>query len=107
MIEPPPSRVLLSRMRAAQHDTRRRIGIIERQIVSRAERVMVTDRVKRRRNGRGASMWTRADVPIFQQYVAELTLARRGEIDARTRKFEWQELAIIALRSRHSGTAAP
>jgi hypothetical protein len=37
---------------------------------------------------------------------AELTLARLGEIDALTRKLEWQELAIVALRSRHSSTAA-
>jgi hypothetical protein len=49
----------------------------------------------------------RADGRLFQQHVAELTLARRGEIDALTRMLEWQELAIVARRSRHSDTAAP
>jgi hypothetical protein len=110
MIDSLSSRVLLARMEAgmeaAQHDTRRHLRIIERQIVSRAERMTVTDRVKRRQTGRGASIRTRADGRLFQQHVAELTLARLDEIDALTRKLEWQELAIVALRSRHSSTAA-
>jgi hypothetical protein len=107
MIEPLQQRMLLARMEAAEGDTRRHLRIIERQIVSRAERMTVTDRVKRQQPGRGASTWTRADERLFQQLVAELTLARRGEIDALTRKFERQELAIAALRSRPSSPAAP
>jgi hypothetical protein len=94
-------------METAEGDTRRRLRIIERQIVSRAERMTVTDRVRRRRLGRGASTGTRADVRLFRQLIAELTLARRGEIDALTRKLERQELAIAALRSRQSSPAAP
>ena len=77
MIEPLSSHVLLARMEAAQHETRSR------------------------RVNPDAHRWR-----LFQQHVAELTLARRGEIDALTRKLEWQELAIVALRSRHSSTAA-
>jgi len=106
MIEPLQQRMLLARMEAAEGDTRRHLRIIERQIVSRAERLTVTDRVKRRQPRRGASTWTRADERLFQQLVAELTLARRGEIDALTCKLERQELAIVVLRSRPSSPAA-
>ena len=48
MIEPMQQRMLQARMETAEGDTRRRLRIIERQIVSRAERMTVTDRVKRR-----------------------------------------------------------
>jgi hypothetical protein len=85
-------RTLQARMETAEGDTRRRLRIIERQIVSRAERMTVTDCVKRQPR-RGASTWTRADERLFQQLVAELTVARRGEIDALTRKLEREELA--------------
>lgn len=107
MIEPMQQRMLQARMETAEGDTRRRLRIIERQIVSRAERMTVTECVKRRQPRRGASTWTRADERLFQQLVVELTLARRGEIDALTRKLERQELAIAALRSRQSSPAAP
>jgi len=107
MIEPVQQRTLLARIETAEGDTRRRLRIIERQIVSRAERMTVTDCVKRRQPRRGASTWTRADERLFQQLVAELTLARRGEIDALTRKLERQELAIAELQSRQSSPAAP
>lgn len=60
----------------------------------------VTDRVKRRQTGRSTSTRTRADEQLFQQHVAEVELARRGEIDALTRKLERQKLAIAALQSR-------
>ena len=99
MIEPMQQR-LQAGMETAEGDTRRRLRIIERQIVSRAERMTVTECVKRRQPRRGASTWTRADERLFQQLVVELTLARRGEIDALTRKLERQELAIAALQSR-------
>jgi hypothetical protein len=88
MIEPMQQRILQAGMETAEGDTRRRLRIIERQIVSRAERMTVTECVKRRQPRRGASTWTRADERLFQQLVAELTLARRGEIDALTRKLE-------------------
>ena len=106
MIEPMQQR-LQAGMETAEGDTRRRLRIIERQIVSRAERMTVTECVKRRQPRRGASTWTRADERLFQQLVAELTLARRGEIDALTRKLERQELAIAELQSRQSSPAAP
>ncbi len=100
MIEPLQLRKLLARMEAAEGDTRRYLRTIERQIVCRAERMTVTDRVKRRQTGRSVSTRTRADEQLFQQHVAELALARRGEIDALTRKLERQKLAIAALQSR-------
>lgn len=100
MIEPSQRRALLSRMEATQAETQRRLGIIERQITARAERLTITDRAKRRYRGRGASSWTNADERLFQEHVAELTLARRGEIDALTRKLDRQEQAIAEFRSR-------
>lgn len=106
MNEAMQQRMLQARIEASEGDTRRHLRIIERQIVCRAERMTVTNRVKRRQPDRVASTRTRADERLFQQHVAELTLVRRGEIDALTRKLEWQELSIVPLRSRHSSTAA-
>ncbi|MCK1275980.1 MULTISPECIES: hypothetical protein [unclassified Bradyrhizobium] len=93
-------------MEAAQAETQRRLGLIERQIASRAERLTITDRTKRRQRGRNASSWTNADERLFQQHVAELALARRGEIDALTRKLDRQETAIAQFRTRHRVSAA-
>ncbi|MEA2968976.1 MAG: hypothetical protein QOE78_2237, partial [Alphaproteobacteria bacterium] len=47
MIELPKRRVLLTRMEVAQAETQRHLGIIERQIAARAERLTITDRAKR------------------------------------------------------------
>jgi hypothetical protein len=113
MIALPEPRALLTRMEAAQAETQRHLSIIERQIAARAERLTITDRAKRRHHGRGASNWTNADERLFQEHVAKLTWARRGEIDALTRKLDRQENAIaesgtpsrfccIALRRRRA-----
>lgn len=106
MIEPPGRRLPLTRMDVAQAETQRQLGIIERQIASRAERLTITDRAKRRHNGRGTSSWTNGDERLFQEHIAELTLARRGEIDALTRKLDRQEKAIAEFRSRLRVSAA-
>ena len=66
MIQPMQQRTLQARMETAEGDTRRRLRIIERQIVSRAERMTVTDCVKRRQPRRGESTWTRADERLFR-----------------------------------------
>ena len=100
MIEPQDRR-LLTRMEAAQAETQRHPGVIERQIAARAERPTITDRAKRRQHGRSASSWTNADERLFQQHVAELALARRGEIDALTCKLDRQETALAEFRTRH------
>lgn len=105
MIELPERRVLLACMEVAQAETQRHLGIIERQIAARAERLTITDRAKRRHHG-GASNWTNADERLFQEHVAELTLARRVEIDALTRKLERQDQAIAEFRSRQHAYAA-
>lgn len=97
--EPRDRRLLLARMEVAQAETQRHLGVIERQIAARAERLTITDRAKRRQHGRSASSWTNADERLFQQHVAELALARRGEIDALTRKLDWQETAIAQVRT--------
>jgi hypothetical protein len=106
MIELPERRVLLTRMEVAQAETQRHLGIIERQIAARAERLTITDRAKRRHHGHGASSWTNADERLFQEYVAKLTLARRGEIDALTRKLDRQEKAVAEFRTHQRVSAA-
>ncbi len=106
MTEPSEQRMLPPRMEVAQAETQRHLGIIERQIAARAERLTITDRAKRRRHGRGASTWTNADERLFQEHVAKLTLARRGEIDALTRKLDRQEKAIAEFRSCQLVSAA-
>jgi hypothetical protein len=100
MIEPQDRRLVLARMETAQAETQRYLGVIERQIAARAERLTITGRAKRRPHGRSASSWTKADERVFQQHVAELALARRGEIDALTRKLDRQETAIAEFRAR-------
>jgi hypothetical protein len=93
-------------MEVAQAETRRHLGVIERQIAARAERLTITDRAKRRPRGRSASSWTNADERLFQQHVAELALARRGEIDALIGKLDRQETAIAEFRRRNRDSAA-
>ncbi|MDV6329116.1 hypothetical protein Q5L94_13785, partial [Idiomarina sp. Sol25] len=66
----------------------------------------ITDRAKRRQHGRSASSWTNADERQFQEHVAVLTLTRRGEIDALTRKLDRQEKALAEFRSRLRVSAA-
>jgi len=106
MTEPRDRRLLLARMEVAQAETQRHLGVIERQIAARAERLTITDRAKRRQHGRSASSWTNADERLFQQHVAELALARRGEVDALTRKLDRQEKAIAEFRRRNRESIA-
>jgi hypothetical protein len=106
MVEPPDRRLPLTRIEAAQAETQRHLGVVERQIAARAERLTITDRAKRRQLGRSASSWTNADERLFQQHVAELVLARRSEIDALTRKLDRQQAAIAEFRTRHRLSAA-
>jgi hypothetical protein len=96
----------LVRMELAQAETQRHLDVIERQIATRAERLTITDRAKRRQHGRSASSWTNADERLFQQHLAELALGRRGEIDALTRRLDRQETAIAEFRSRNRGSAS-
>jgi hypothetical protein len=106
MTRQPDSLLTLARMEVAQAETQRRLGVVERQIAARAERLTVTDRTKRRQRGRSASSWRNADERLFQQHIAELALARRGEIDALTRKLDRQETAIAEFRRRDRVSAA-
>src|SRR5260370_8185012 len=81
------------------------LGLIERQIEARAERMTITSRTQRRQSGRGSSRWTRADERAFRENIAALALTRRAEIDALTRKLTPQESAIAMFRRRHGQPA--
>lgn len=106
MIERQDQRLLLARMKAALAETQHCLRVVERQIVSRAERLTITDRTKRRQHAGSASSWSNSDERLFQQHVAELALARRGEIDALTCKLDRQETALAEFRTRHRVSAA-
>jgi AraC-like DNA-binding protein len=82
-------------------ETSRHLGLIERQIQARAERMTITSRTQRRQSGRGASRWTRVDERAFRENIAALALTRRAEIDALIRKLTRQEDAIAMFRRRH------
>lgn len=106
MTIPSDRSLTLARMEAAHAETQRHLRVVERQIAARAERMTVTERAKRRQHGQSASSWTNADERLFQQRLAELGLARRGEIDALTRKLDRQETAIAEFRRRNRVSAA-
>ncbi len=82
MTRPQDCRLTLARMEVAQAET------------------------QRRPRGRSASSSTSADERLFQQHLAELALARRGEIDALIGKLERQETAITEFQSRNRVSAA-
>ncbi|AEI04541.1 hypothetical protein OCA5_pHCG300960 (plasmid) [Afipia carboxidovorans OM5] len=92
--------VLLSRIADARCGTQRQLGVIERQIAKRAERMTITARVQRRRGRRGAHAWTGVDECAYQALVADLTLARHSEIDALTGQLAREDAALTALRVR-------
>ena len=91
---------LLARMGRTLLETSRHLGLIERQIQARAERMTITSRTQRRQSGRGTSRWT-ADERAFRENIAALALTRRAEIDALARKLTRQESAIAMFRRRH------
>lgn len=96
-------RAMMTRMARAQAETARHLATIERQITARAERLTVTRQAKSRqsRHSRSSSMWTRTDERMFQENLAAIRFARRGEIDALSRKLARQAVAIAAFRIRH------
>ena len=101
--------LLLARMEAACRETRRHLGLIERQIARRAESRTITERRKARCHGRGRSTWTPVDERLFREHADRLAFERRGEIEALSRKLARQEQAITDLRRidpRIGGTAA-
>ena len=94
-------RAMLARMERAHAETARQLAVIERQIEARAERMTTSNRVKARQYGRASATWSRADERDFQANVATLRFARRGAIDALSRKLARQAGAIAAFRLRH------
>ena len=96
-----PQGALLLRTKNGLLETSRHLGIIQRQIEARAERMTITSCTKRRQSGRGASRWTRADERAFRENIAALALTRRAEIDALARKLTRPESAIAMFRRRH------
>lgn len=93
-------RAMLARKERAHAETVRHLAVIKRQIEARAERMTTSSRVKARQYGR-ASTWTRSDQRDSQANIAALRFARRGEIDALSRKLAWQAGAIAAFRVRY------
>jgi hypothetical protein len=93
----------LDRMEHARAETARHFATVERQILARAERLTVTSQAKSRqsRHRRSNSMWTRTDERIFQENLAAIRFARRGEVEALSRKLARQAGAIAAFRIRH------
>src|SRR5258708_12624884 len=96
-----PQSAFLRRIENALLETSRHVGISEREIGARAERMTIRSCTKRRQSGRGTSRWTRADERAFRENIVALALTRRTEIDALIRKFTRQESAIAAFRQRH------
>lgn len=94
-------RAMLARMEAARAETARHFAVIERQIEARAERMTTSSRVKARQFGRTSATWSRADARDFQANLAALRFARRGEIEALSRKLARQAGAVAAFRVRH------
>lgn len=96
-------RARLARMEAARAETERHLGIVERQIETRAECMTVTSQAKSRqsRHRRSNSTRTNTDERIFQENLAAIRFERRGEIDALSRKLARQTGAIAAFRVRH------
>lgn len=94
-------RAALARMEAAHTETARHLAVIERQITSRAERMTTSSRVKARQFGRTTATWSRADERDFQANLATLHFARRGEIEALSRKLARQAGAIAVFRIRY------
>ena len=94
-------RAMLARMEAARAETARHLTVIERQIAARAERMTTSSRVKARQFGRTSATWSRADEREFHANVAALRFARRGEIEALSRKLARQAGAIAAHRVRY------
>jgi hypothetical protein len=61
MSNTPQHRALLARMEKTLCELSLHLGLIERQIQARAERMTITSRTQRRQSVRGTSRWTRAD----------------------------------------------
>ncbi|WP_245428540.1 hypothetical protein [Kumtagia ephedrae] len=72
-------RAMLARMEGAKAEAERHLAIIERQIVTRAERATINNGIKSRLFGRFSSNWSRADERDCQENVAILRLARRRD----------------------------
>ena len=96
----PEVRASLARMEAARRETQHHLGVIERQIAKRAERMTITARAKRRRPGRRARAWTCIDECVYQAHLADLTLARLSEIEWLGRGLARQDAALARMRAQ-------
>jgi hypothetical protein len=70
-------RPLLERMEISLLETSRHLGLIQRQIEARAERMTITSRTKRRQSRRGTSTWTRAGAHIPRKHRRSHTHSAR------------------------------
>jgi hypothetical protein len=90
----------LARMEASRRETQHYLGVIERQIAKRAERMTITARMKRRRRRRSARAWTCVDECVYQARLADLTLARLPEIERLSRGLARQDAALARMRAQ-------
>lgn len=94
------SKTELLRMEEACRINCRHLKIIDRQILSAAERMTIKNRKKVRQYGRHATTWTPADERHYRDCIDAVYETRRSEIDALRRKIDRQALAISGLRAR-------
>ena len=98
-MKPPTS---LSLMLQARRVTQAHLDCIVRQIATRAERRVRSQRPKARQFGRGRSTWSMADERAYQHELLALTFERQAEIDALSRKLGRQDDAIqLTTRRPH------
>ena len=89
-------------MLQARRATQAHLDCICRQIATRAERRVRSQRPKARQFGRGRSTWSLADERAYQHELLALTSERQAEIDALSRKLNRQDDAIqITTRRLH------
>lgn len=92
---------IMARMEAARRETHAHLGLIERQIAARAERLMTTFRARSRDYRKSRSTLSHADEQLYRATLSELNFSRHREVDGLSRKLARQDAAIAAFRRRH------
>jgi len=91
-------RVLIAQMETAHRENAQHLDLVFQQIGLRAERLTI--KAKPRSGRPSGSRWTRTDEQLYQLHVDRLTVERRGEIEALSRKLTRQEVALDEARAR-------
>lgn len=94
-------RTRLFRMEEARRQTRRQLGMIERQITRRMTALIPQLQPKRKTWHRGSPPDPAAFLERYRSNLAAVTAERQHEIDALSRKLARQDESIAAFRDRH------